>query len=255
MSAAKRLQAQLLLAAGIIVLWEVAPPLFDINRLVLPRFSEVIGVFGRPATGNNKIWYNTLVTTVEVVGAFSIATIMGIVVGVPIGLLARVRRVALPLLNAAFAVPIMVLIPLFLITLGLGIESKIAFGALYAFFPIVFNTISGTGNVAPIYFQVADAYGLSGLDRLRHIVLRSAARSILNGLQMGLAIAIIAVISIEMFGAVAGLGYLIHRAGQRMHIDEVYALILVVLAMAYLLLTAIRLVARLLGVRLEMSAF
>ena len=45
------------------------------------------------------------------------------------------------------------------------------------------------------------------------------------------------------------------KAGQRMHIDEVYALILVVLAMAYLLLTAIRLVTRLLGVRLEMSAF
>lgn len=255
MSSTKRFQIQLLLAAGIIVLWEVAPILLDINRLVLPRFSEVIEVFRRSVTDNSTILYHTLVTTVEVVGAFSIATIMGIVVGVPIGLLPRARRVVLPLLNAAFAVPIMVLIPLFLIALGLGIESKIAFGALYAFFPIVFNTISGTGNVAPIYLQVADAYGLSGLDRIRHIVLRSAARSILNGLQMGLSIAIIAVISIEMFGAVAGLGYLIHRAGQRLHIDEVYALILVVLVMAYLLLTAIRLVARLLGVRLEMAAF
>lgn len=248
-----RVRGQIILTVVVLLAWEFAPVVFDLNPLVLPRLSSVIVRLGAPLTGEGTLWSNTVTTVVEVAAAFVIAAVAGVVVGVPIGLLPRVRRLVLPLLTAAFAVPIMVLIPLFLVSFGLGMESKVTFGALYGFFPVLFNTVVGAGNVDKVYFEVADAFGLSAADRLRKIVLRSASRSILNGLQISLAIVIIAVISIEMFGSVAGLGYLIHRAGQRMRMDEVYALILVVLVVAWLLLSLVKLGARLLNVRLEMS--
>jgi NitT/TauT family transport system permease protein len=248
-----RLAGQAAFIAAVIILWETVPRVLDISPLVLPEFSAVIAAFDRPLTGGGTLWGHTWVTIQEVGGAFAIAGVAGIAVGMPIGLMPRLRSLALPLLTAAFAIPIMVLIPLFLVMFGLGVESKIAFGALYAFFPVLFNVVAGAGSVERIHFDVADAFGLSRTQRLRQIVLRSAARHTLNGLQMGVAISIIAVVSIEMFGAVAGLGYLIQRAGQRMRIDEVYALILVTLLLAYLLLTAVKLVGRLLDVKLEVA--
>ncbi|HVM13480.1 MAG TPA: ABC transporter permease [Egibacteraceae bacterium] len=253
-SRSSRLAGQAGLALIVVALWEVLPRALDMSPLVLPPFSEVIVQFNRPLTGGGTLGHHTWVTVQQVGGAFGIAAVAGIAVGLPLGMIPRVRALALPLLTAAFAVPIMVLIPLFLVSFGLGMKSKVAFGALYAFFPVVFNVVAGAGNVEKIYFDVARAYGLSRSERIRKIILRGAARNTLNGLQMAVAISIIAVVSIEMFGALAGLGYLIHRAGQRMRIAEVYALILVTLLVAYLLLSAVRWLGRLFDVKLEISA-
>ncbi len=250
----KPLLIQLGLIALVAVAWEVLPLLLGLNPLVLPRLSAALSTLTEPLTGDGSLLYNTWVTVKEVAAAFAIAAVAGILVGVVVGLVPWLRRLAMPLLTAGFAVPIMVLIPLFLVSLGLGSPSKIAFGALYAFFPVVFNTVVGVGEVDPTHRSLGRAFGLSRVGMLRRIVLRSAARDILNGLQTAVAISIIAVISIEMFGSVAGLGYLIESAGQRLRIDEVYGLILVTLVVAMGLLSVVKLAARAINVRLEMTA-
>lgn len=244
-----RWQAGLLLV--ILAAWEFLPVLLDINPLVLPRLSEVLTTLTEPLTGDGGLLRNTLVTLFEVIAAFAIAGIGGIIIGVLIGSVEALRRVAIPILLAAFAVPLMVLIPLFLVGMGLGVESKIAFGALYAVFPTLFATVVGVGGVQEIHYSVARAFGLSRMATVRKVVMRSAARDIMNGLQTSISMSIIAVLSIEMFGSSAGLGYLIQRAGHRMRIDEVYGLILVVLLIAMLLLTVVKLAGRLVNVRLE----
>src|SRR5680860_1467677 len=155
-----RIRAQVVLVCVVLILWEVTPLAFELNQLVLPRFSLVVQELGAPLTGSGTLWSNTLVTVVEIVCAFALAAVAGVTVGIPVGRSAQARAVALPLLTAAFAVPIMTLIPLFLVTFGLGMGSKIAFGALYAFFPILFNTVAGTGNIDRVFFDVADAFGL-----------------------------------------------------------------------------------------------
>ncbi|QGH70694.1 ABC transporter permease [Pseudactinotalea sp. HY158] len=248
---------KLLWQAGLLALiaafWQFGPAMFDISPLTLPRLSDSLAAAAGPLTGDGTLVGNALVTLVEVTAAFVIAGVLGIAVGLVIGSIEPVRRVATPLLMAAFAVPLMVLIPLFLVGMGLGISSKIAFGAVYAFFPAVFNTVVGVGSVQETHLSVARAFGLSRLDTMRKVVVRSAARNIMNGLQMSISMAIIAVLSIEMFGSVAGLGYLIQRAGHRMRIDEVYGLILVVLVIAIALLAVVKLLGRAVNVRLEAS--
>jgi len=233
--------------------WQFLPKIFDISPLVLPTLSDSIASLWSPLTGEGTLWSNTLVTLKEIAGAFLIAAVVGIVVGLVVGTVEPLRKISMPFLMAAFAVPIMVLIPLFLVSLGLGVSSKVAFGALYAVFPVLFNTVVGVSSVQPIYYSVAQVYGLSRREVMTKIVLRSAARDIMNGIQNAVAISIIAVISIEMFGSVAGLGYLIHRAGQRMRIDETYGLILVVLILAVVLLGVVKAIGRSMNVRLEVS--
>lgn len=252
-SSARKLLWQLGLLTVIAAFWQFGPAFFEISPLTLPRLSDSVAAVLGPLTGDGGLMSNSLVTLKEVAAAFAIAAVAGVAVGLIIGSFEPVRRIATPLLMAAFAVPLMVLIPLFLVGMGLGVSSKIAFGALYAFFPMVFNTVIGISGVQEIHYSVARAFGLSRAATMRKVVVRSAARDILNGMQMAISMSIIAVLSIEMFGSVAGLGYLIQRAGHRMRIDEVYGLILIVLVIAMALLVVVKLIGRSVNVRLEGS--
>lgn len=241
--------------ALVLLAWEVLPERLDISPLVLPPFSEILDAVGGPLPGGSELLPNLVVTVREITLAFLIAAVAGVAVGVALGSSKRLEALFQPILTGLFAVPLIALIPLFLVTFGLGEKSKIAFGALYAFFPIVFNATAGVVSVDDLHRQVGRAYGLSRFARLRKIVLPGAARQILGGLQIGMAIAIIAVVSAEVFGATAGLGYLIQRSAQGLNGAQVWYVILVTLVLAYCFLLLVRLIARLLKVRPEGSAW
>lgn len=253
--ARKRLAVQTGLALVALLAWETLPRAFDMSPFVLPPFSAVVVQLGQPVTGDGGLLGNASITLLEVTAAFALASAAGVLLGVAISLSPRLRRTLMPLLGAGFAVPLITLIPLFLVTFGLGIQSKIGFGALYAFFPILFNTVSGVGAVDRRYFLLARSLGMPLGQRLGRVVLPGAAKPIVGGLQVGMAIAVIAVVSTEMFGSVAGMGYLIQRAAQGLQAAEVYALVLVTLLLAFILLLAVRLLGRLVGVRLEAGAW
>lgn len=247
--------AQLAIVGAAVLAWEFLPEPLGISRLVLPPFSDVIQSASRPLPGGTELLPNLLVTVREIALAFTIAALAGIIVGIALGSSRRVEALFHPILTGAFAVPLITLIPLFLVTFGLGEASKIAFGAMYAFFPIVFNTTAGVVSLDEVHRNVGRAFGLSPLSRLTKIVIPGAARQILGGLQIGMAIAIIAVVSAEVFGSTAGLGYLIQRAAQGLRGAQVWYVILVTLIMAFGFLLLVRLIARMLKVRPEGSAW
>lgn len=241
---------------GILVLlaWQFLPPALGISKLILPRLSDVLAWASEPPLpGAGSLGENLIVTLREIAVAFVIAAVAGIVVGTVIGSSRRANALIQPLLTAAFAVPLITLIPMFLVTFGLGEASKMAFGALYAFFPVVFNTTAGVATVDDLHRQVGRAFGLSPWARFYKIIMPGAARQIFGGLQMGMAIAIIAVVSAEVFGATAGLGYLIQRSSQALNGPAVWWVILVTLVLSWVLLALLKIVARLLRVRPEAS--
>jgi NitT/TauT family transport system permease protein len=247
--------AQLAATAVVLLAWQFLPEPLGISPFVLPPFSDVVSAASTPLPGGAELLPNVIVTAREIVLAFGIAAVAGVTVGVALGSSKRIEALFQPILTGLFAVPLIALIPLFLVTFGLGERSKIAFGALYAFFPILFNTTAGVASLDQAHLQVGRAFGLSSLSRLRKIVLPGAARQILGGLQIGMAIAIIAVVSAEVFGATAGLGWLIQRSSQSLAAGQVWVVILVTLALAYCFLLLVKLIARALKVRPEGSAW
>ncbi|MCL6550263.1 MAG: ABC transporter permease subunit [Acidothermus cellulolyticus] len=242
------------LIIAVLLAWQFLPPALGISKVTLPQFSDVIEwAFKPPLPGAGSLGANIVVTLREIAVAFVVAAVAGIVVGTIIGSSRMANALIQPLLTAAFAVPLITLIPMFLVTFGLGETSKMAFGALYAFFPVVFNTAAGVASVDDLHRQVGRAFGLSPWARFYKIIMPGAARQIFGGLQMGMAITIIAVVSAEVFGATAGLGYLIQRSSQALNGPAVWWVILVTLAMSWALLALLKLVARLLRVRPESS--
>ena len=93
--------------------------------------------------------------------AVAIASSLGLTIGYLVGRSRYATLVFEPLLAGVFAVPLVVFLPLFILFFGIGVESKIAFGASYAFFPIVLNTIGGISQVDPRFVTVARSMGAS----------------------------------------------------------------------------------------------
>ncbi len=64
-----------------------------------------------------------------------------------VGGLAVLRSLLLPVFSSLYAVPIVVLYPIFTAWLGIGSESKIAFAGVYGFFPVMLSTAAGIRTI------------------------------------------------------------------------------------------------------------
>ena len=71
----------------------------------------------------------------------------GILVGALVGGLAVLRNLLLPVFSSLYAVPIVILYPIFTAWFGIGSESKIAFAGIYGFFPVMLSTAAGIRTI------------------------------------------------------------------------------------------------------------
>ena len=58
-----------------------------------------------------------------------------------------VRNLLLPVFSSLYAVPIVILYPIFTAWFGIGSESKIAFAGIYGFFPVMLSTAAGIRTI------------------------------------------------------------------------------------------------------------
>ena len=103
------------------------------------------------------------VTLGELAAAFAISMPLGISLGYVISRSRYLIKVFEPLLAAIYAIPIILFLPLYVLLLGLGPNSKIALGATISFFPIVLSTIAGFGYVDRALVTAARSMGASDL--------------------------------------------------------------------------------------------
>jgi ABC-type nitrate/sulfonate/bicarbonate transport system permease component len=96
-----------------------------------------------------------VVTLSELAVAFMISTVLGVVTGYLISRSPYAIKVFEPLLAGAYAIPIILFLPLYVLLFGLGPMSKFALGATISFFPIAMNTIAGFGYVDKIFIASA----------------------------------------------------------------------------------------------------
>lgn len=202
---------------------------------VLVDFSELVF--------SGRVFHDLFVTLSEMAVAWALAAIFGLSVGYAIGRSRLAVQVFEPLLAGIFAVPIVIFLPLFILLLGFGMESKMAFGATYAFFPIVLNTISGISQVNPQLITVSKSLGATDMQLFRRVLLPAALPVIATGMRIGFVIGFLAIIGNEMIAGYAGLGAKIVRLAEGMDTSRMFAYILVVILLAAILnfgLTAIQ---------------
>ncbi len=225
---------RLLLLAVVVVSWIYGTGPGQISFLILPPITEVLSAFvGLSST--EFIWTALRVTILEMLAAFLIAAIAGIGTGFFLSRTPRRGEVAEPLLAWGYMFPFVLLYPLFLLWVGVGIGSKIAYAAAAAFFPIAYNTLRGLRSVDRKYIKVGVAFGASKLDMDRHIKAGAARPMILSGIRVGVSVVMISVVLAELLGSNVGLGYELQRAASTLQLPEEYAIAILLLVVTVVL--------------------
>ncbi len=215
----------------ILVLWEVVPRMGLLAELFLPSLSKTLTVL---IQNWEEYAHALLVTLYEVALAMLIACGAGILVGALVGGLAALRNLLLPVFSSLYAVPIVILYPIFTAWLGVGSESKIAFAGVYGFFPVMLSTAAGIQTIDQNFLLAARSMGASLPQQIVRVIIPASIPTVLSGLRLGGALAIIGVVVSEMLTAAAGIGYLVSKYRTVLDSPRVFAAILMILVLSVL---------------------
>jgi NitT/TauT family transport system permease protein len=224
------------LLVALLAAWELLPRTGILPELFLPSLSSTLSVLWSDAAIYARAM---LVTLYEVALAMLIACGGGILAGAAIGGLARMRKLLLPVLSSLYAVPIVILYPVFTAWFGVGSESKIAFAGIYALFPVMLSTAAGIQTIDPQFLLAARSMGATLPQQIRRVIIPASLPTVFAGLRLGGALAIIGVVVSEMLTAAAGIGYLVTLNRTILDSPRVFAAILMILllSIAYYLLS------------------
>lgn len=191
------------------------PPLF------LPTPFEIVAAY-QVYIQDGRIWKDIAVSGQELLIGYISAAILGIFLGLMIGWYARLRYALDPFITFLYATPRIVLLPLFIIWFGIGVESKIAVVFLGAIFAVLINTAAGVRNLDANLIKVARSFGASDLQLFRTIALPGSVPFILTGLRLGIGHALTGVVVGELVAAQFGVGQMMAVAGATFQSAKVF---------------------------------
>jgi sulfonate transport system permease protein len=179
---------------------------------------------------------------------WAIGFALGIGIGVLLAILTGLSRVgeivADPILQALRSVPLLGLIPLFIVWFGIGQLPKVLFVMLSALFPMYLNTFAGIRGVDSKLGELGRVLGLRRGEMIRHIVLPGALPSALTGLQLSVISSLLALVVGEQINATSGLGFMITQAQQFLNNSVIMVSLIVYAVLGLLLDGAVRLLQR-----------
>jgi len=201
--------------------WEITARL-NLLSLFFPAPSTIIVALVQMVR-DNTVLANVWISLQRLGIGFVLGCVPATLIGLGMGASPTIRRWMSPIISALHPIPRIALFPLFIIMLGIGEYSKIMVVATGAFFPMLYNAMSGILQIPLPYIEAGRSYGLSRWQIALHIMLRGSLPSLLTGFRLSLNRGMVMVIAVEMLTTGNGLGSLIDRAWRTMRIDELYA--------------------------------
>ena len=235
-------QAVMLLSA--IALWEIIGR-GDFLYGLIPTFSDSIaGMLAILSSGT--VGKHVLVSAQEIAVGLLVAGAAGVLLGLGLGSVDYLRRVFEPLITYVAAFPKIVLFPVLLLFFGVGLESKMAMGAISGFVPIVLNVMVGMRSLDDKYIKMARSLGLNWLQMYRKIYLPGMVYPIFAGIRLGTGLAVVGTLLGELKVSNGGMGWLADYYLDQFVIPKMYA----VLALIFIGAAAVNLILSLVLARL-----
>jgi taurine transport system permease protein len=234
-------------ALALLLAWGLATRFNLAGALFLPSPLDVATQFYNVATegfSNATLLQHVGTSLFRVLTGFTIATTIGIPLGLAMGLNCWVKGIFSPPIQLYWPVPPLAYLPLVIIWFGIGETAKIILLSLAMFAPIVISAQSGVRSVSQGRIQAAQSLGASKAQIFRHVVLPSALPEILTGLRLGIGSGWATLVAAELVAATKGLGFMTLSAAQFLVTDVVFVGILTIAALATIFLSLLRLVER-----------
>jgi NitT/TauT family transport system permease protein len=217
--------------------WEIFARVADL--LLVPTFLETMaGIL--ELVVDPRVWEAFFISNQALVIGFAVA----VVVGIPLGLVAaRYRRAEGfidPYLNILLVTPMAALIPILLMSLGIGLASRVFLVIVFAIPVIIVNARAGVRQVDPALIEMATSYGANEREIWRKILLPGALPAIMTGVRLGLGRGVTGMVIIELLMVAVGIGGLILNFQGRFQAALLYALVVLVVIEALALVQLVR---------------
>jgi len=211
-----------LLALGLLLLWEVSVRVLGVKEYLLPPPTRIWLEFSkRMPTVMDGAW----VTTQEILGGYLMAVLVSIPFALAVTYSRFMENAVYPIVVFLQIVPKIAIAPLFIIWFGFGYTPKLLIVFLLSFFPIVVSSIAGFKAVDPEIADFARTTGASGWKLFTKIRLPQALPDIFTGMKVGAALSATAAIVAEFVASDSGLGYLLLQYNGNLETPMVFAVI------------------------------
>lgn len=186
---------------------------------------------------SGELQHHIWVSGQEFVYGYVIACAAGIVIGLLMASYRSASAILGPWVSGLYATPIIAVAPLVILWFGIGIWSKIAVVVSVVIFPVIINTEAGIRATDRHLVEAIRSFGANQFQIFTKVSLPSALPFILAGLRLGIGRGLIGVVVGELFGARAGVGFMILQAAESFAMPKLFAGV-IVLAAAGIALTA-----------------
>ncbi len=234
------------LILALLACWKLYCASSGISRYVLPPPEAVAAAFFQQIM-DPYVWQMHIWTTFyEVAWGLFFAIVIGVGLGLAIGKSPVFEKVSRPFIVATQVIPKVALVPLFLLWLGFGPESKILIAALLAFFPLLINTSLGIRSVPGSMHDLMSSLKANRLERFWKLEMPHTLAYILAGMEIAVVQATVGAIVGEYLGGDRGLGRYAVDLQNALQIDKLYGAILIMTLFGFALYTVVTSARRLL---------
>lgn len=197
------------------------------SAFLLPGPDVVIKSF-LSLSKSGELFKHTAASLLRIAKGFGASSIFALATAFVCGLHKPLLRQLSPLLEFLRHIPPMATIPMLILWFGIGEASKLVIIVMATFFPIFLNTVQGLSQYDRRLAEVAESFGYSKADTLRHVIVPGALPYIFTGMKLGLGYSWRSLIAAELVAASSGLGYMILDAEQLSRPDVIVVGILVI---------------------------
>jgi NitT/TauT family transport system permease protein len=232
----------------LLAVWWLSTDVLGLPNYVLPPPEQVlyalIAGLSRSPWDKAGYWYHAGITVWEAVLGFVIGSAAGALLGLVLSHWPILGKSWYPYIVGFQSLPKVAIAPLMVVWFGFGLQGKIFITAIITFFPVLVNMMAGYQSVEPDRIELARSCNASELHLLTKIIIPSCLPYLFAGLGVASVLSILGAVVGEFVGASAGLGMLLMQYNQAMEISPMFAIILLLAVVGFLMSYLVTLVER-----------
>ena len=222
---------RLAIIGTVLVTWEALAASGLLFRDVVPSLA-VIGRALIELLADKTYYWHLGVTAGEIGTGLLIGGLSGLAVGILLGSNRLLSRAFEAFLYYLGPTPKIIFFPVMIMWFGVGPGSKVAMGTISCFFPVALSAAAGMRQINPILIRVGRSFRASTWQMVTKIYLPAMRMPILNGVRLGLGVAIIGTLLAETKLSNRGIGFLIINAYSTFNMPRMYALLIVLFVLS-----------------------
>ncbi len=222
---------RVVIVLAVLMIWQVVAASGWLYGDVVPSLPVIGAALIKLLSGGDFYW-NLWVTIDEIAIGLVIGGLAGLVVGLVIGANKFIARAFEPYLYYLGPTPKIIFFPVLIMWFGVGGGSKIAMGAVSCFFPIALNVAAGMRQIDHVLIKVGHSFRANHWQMATKIYLPAMRHPIINGLRLGLGVALIGTLLAETKLSKYGIGSMVMDAYARFDMPRMYAILIVLFVLA-----------------------